>query len=775
MSTQERLPARRPPQPEGRPPAPLVADVVEAEYVEVRPRRLRDHLRLLTKYRWLLATACTVCVVASVLYLQVATPAYVASTRLLVTRESPIQLRLDQNVLRVEDGERDANGSSVFIATQVAALQSRDLADRVIRTQRLADNAAFVHPATGEGPLQLVGGRLLALLRPRGWGTASVPQSETEPQPSRVEPRLLDRYLGWLRVQDVKGTDLVQVGFATPNPELSAFLVAAHTQAYLEANEEARRATDVAAKGFLGTQLRESRTRVEQAEAALAAFASQHPDVAVNQENKTIPQRITDLGSLLTKAEGTRVALQTRFDFLTRPDANLLDQFLDRPAVQKLRLALLDLQSQRAALGTRLGPNHEQMVELQHATAQVEHDLKAALEQESGAVRARYQAAVAREGELRGKLAALEASATELQTLGARFDLLKNDVDSARALHDSLLKQQLDTGVNAQLAASNVRVVERPEIPAEPASPNRPLVLTLGMLLGAAAGVALAYGCEHFDRSIKSCDEIEALLQLPNLGTVVNFEAARRATRTRPPVTADRRGRDVVVLHEPASPVAEAFRSIRAAVLFSAAAAPPKVILLTSAGASEGKTVCSVNLAVSLAEGGARVLLVDADLRHPACHRALGADNALGLSSALAYGHALAGAIRPLHGSRIDFLPAGPAVRNPTALLGSSHLRDQLELLADRYDFIVLDAPPVLPVSDALVLAREADGVVLVVRGHDSPHELVRRARDQLLLANATLLGTIVNDVDPGWGDLYLYDRHYGTYPAAVDAVEAHA
>lgn len=775
MSTQERLPARRPAQLDARPPAPLVADVVDAEYVELHPRRFRDHLRLLARYRWLVATACTVCLVASVLYLQLTTPVYLASTRLLVTRDSPIQLRLDQNVLRVGDADRDANGSSVFIATQVAALESRDLAERVIRAQRLADNDAFMHPATADGPLTLVGGRLLSLLRPRGWGATAAPASETEPQPERIETRLLDRYLRWLRVQDVRGTDLVQVSFATPNPALSAFLVAAHTQAYLETDEEARRATDVTAKGFLGTQLRESRTRVEQAEAALAAFASEHPDVAVNQENKTVPQRITDLGSLLTKAEGTRVALQTRYDFLTRPDADLLAHFLDRPAVQKLRLALLDLQSQRAALGTRLGPNHDQMVELQHAIGQVERDLKTALEQESAAVRAKYEAAQAREAELRVKLAGLEASATQLQTLGARFDLLKNDVDSARALHDSLLKQQLDTAVNAQLVASNVRVVERPEIPTLPASPNRPLVLTLGMLLGAVAGIGLAYGCEHFDRSIKSCDEIESLLQLPNLGTVLNFEAARRAAGTRPPVTADRRGRDVVMLHEPASPVAEAFRSIRAAVLFSAAAAPPRMILVTSAGASEGKTVCSVNLALSLAESGARVLLVDADLRHPACHKALGADNVLGLSSALAYGRALSGCIRPLHGGRLEFLPAGPAVRNPAALLASPHLRDELEKLADRYDFIVLDAPPVLPVSDALVLAREADGVVLVVRGHDSPQELVRRARDQLVLANATLLGTIVNDVDPGWGDLGLYDRHYGIYPVVAEGTEARA
>jgi capsular exopolysaccharide synthesis family protein len=447
-------------------------------------------------------------------------------------------------------------------------------------------------------------------------------------------------------------------------------------------------------------------------------------------------------------------------------------------------MTLLELRAERAALDGRLGPNHEAMRELARQEKEVARQLDAEVAREVTGVRARYDAALAREAGLSAKAQELEKSAIVLRDLGTRYDLLKEDVETVTALHSSLMKQQMETAVNSGLAASNIRIIERAEIPEKPSTPRIPLNLFLGL----SAGVVLALGatalCEYFDDSVKSSEEMESVLRIPALATIPNFAIARRARVARalghasqdgaqvPGPAAAQVAREIVVVHEPWSPVAEAFRAFRTAVLFSTPAAPPKMLLVTSAGAGEGKTVSSLNLAATLAEAGSRVLLIDVDLRKPSCHRGLGVPNAQGLSSFLAGQVELASVTLELEAPRIAFIPAGPTPPNPAELIGSARMRDMLERLRDAYDFIVLDSPPVLPVTDAVVLAREVDGVVQVVKGHDTPRELIRRARDQLVQANGHLLGAVINNVDLGWGDLYFYNRYYGYYrqPTAVEA-----
>ncbi len=759
---------------------PLTPAVLEADFTETPPRHLRDYLRVLYKYRWLAAACFGLTLAATALATLLSPRLYTTATRLQVARQSPIQLRLEGNVLDLEQSERNVNGTSSFLATQVATLKSRDLAERVIRTRRLAENEAFLRPGPERRGLLEVGGQLLTFLRPRGLESVPAAPDEQATSGGAVDPKLLDRYVRYLDVRDVRGTDLIEIRFTTPSPSLSAVLAAAHAQAYLEASEEARLATDVTAKSFLDQQLRQTRQHVERAEAALRTFARQHPTVAVNQEQKIVAQKIAEVSSQVTKAEGQRMTMQSRYEFLLRPETDPLPYFLDRPGIQKLHLSLLDLRAQRAALDGRLGPNHEQMVELRRQDSEVAAQLRAEVRHEVAAVRARYDAARLREESLGRRLASLEESATGLRDLGARYELLKGEVETASALHASLQKQQLETAVNAALGASNIRVVERAEVPQRPSSPKVPLNLVLGLL----AGTVLAFGatcvCEYFDNSVKSSDEIEGLLQLPALATIPNFALARRSAATRAladaaiaPATVAASGPtpELVVLHEPWSPAAEAFRALRTAVLFSTPAAPPKTLLVTSAGANEGKTVSALNLATTLAEAGSRVLLIDVDLRKPACHRRLGVANERGLSSFLAGRADLQSVICALDAPPIFFIPAGPTPPNPADLVGSARMRAALDELRSDYDFIVLDSPPVLPVTDAVVLAREADGVVQVVKGHDTPRELIRRARDQLVLANAHLLGAVVNNVDLGWGDLYFYNRYYGYYrqPAAVE------
>ena len=221
--------------------------------------------------------------------------------------------------------------------------------------------------------------------------------------------------------------------------------------------------------------------------------------------------------------------------------------------------------------------------------------------------------------------------------------------------------------------------------------------------------------------------------------------------------------------------MAETFRSLRTAVLFSAAEQTPRVVLVTSAGESEGKTVTALNLATAMADSGSRVLLVDADLRFPGCHHILGVENRRGLSTYLAGDADLDGMVVDLARPRLALLPAGPVPSNPAELLGSARMVNVIARLRERYDFVIIDSPPVLPVTDAVVLSRASDGVVLVVKGQDTPRDLVRRARDQLLQANARLIGAVVNNVDPSWKDFYFYKRDSSGHRRNVPAQERSA
>lgn len=746
-------------------------DVIDAEFTDAPPRHLRDHLRVLVKYRWLAGTLCGLVVGATVLWTLATPRRYAATARIQVTRESPIQLRLAENVLDLEGQDRAVGGSSSFLATQVAVLQSRDLAERVLRTYAAGSEATAATPLADRPGLLALGGRLLAAVRPRGWEDATAPATSDVGGGGEPSPEQLDRYRDWLSVREVRGTDLIEVRFTTPSARLSAFLAGAHAQAYLDANEEVRLAANATAKDFLGRQLEEARTRVEQAEESLSKFAAVHPEVAVSEEHKLLPQRLGELTTGVTKAERTRVGLESRYGFLTDPAADPLAFFLDRAGVQKVRLAELEVRAEAAALATRLGPNHPQLVELGQQAAALQRQLRGEVEREVAGVRQQWEAARRKEAALRDVVTRQESEAIALRELGARYELLRRDADTAHALHRSLLMQQLETGVHSELAASNVRIVERPEVPANPSSPNVPLALALGLLGGLGLAVGAAFACEYFDSSLKSGAEVSEALALAPLATIPNFAAARRsasAAGLSPRAgggllpSPDGPGPELVVVHEPASVVAEAFRALRTAVLFSAAAETPRVLLVTSAGAGEGKTVSSLNLATTLADAGARVCVVDVDLRRPACHRALRLSNERGLSTVLSGQAALDDVLRSLEAPRLDVLTAGPTPPNPAEMVGSARMRALLQTLRERYDFVVLDSPPTLPVTDSVVLARDADGVVLVVKGHDTPRELARRARDLLVASGAHLLGAVVNNVDLGWGDLGYYQRYYG-------------
>jgi capsular exopolysaccharide synthesis family protein len=321
--------------------------------------------------------------------------------------------------------------------------------------------------------------------------------------------------------------------------------------------------------------------------------------------------------------------------------------------------------------------------------------------------------------------------------------------------------------VAAALRASNVSVIDQAVSPLKPSRPNKKLSLLLSAVVGLIGGVGLAFCTEHLSNTLKTPQEVERYLRLPNLAIVPDF--VRLARRSTPSIASVGSGvvcldgataqAGFVLAHDPSSITTEAYRTLRAAIVLAQADTPSHTLLFTSGVHGEGKTVTVVNTAAVLAQMGMRVLVIDADLRCASCHKVLGVENAAGLVDVLAGQRELAEVIHATAIEHLFCLSSGPLPLNPAELVGSKKMRDTLTALQGQYDYILIDSPPVMPVSDAILLSTMVDGVVLVANALQTPKQVVRAARTRLNYARVKILGVVLNRLDPRHGDYAYYYR----------------
>jgi capsular exopolysaccharide synthesis family protein len=382
---------------------------------------------------------------------------------------------------------------------------------------------------------------------------------------------------------------------------------------------------------------------------------------------------------------------------------------------------------------------------------------------------------------LEQEIAGVKSQALALNDASLQDGVLVRQVDASRNLYKSVLERVRELDVSADAPASNVSIVDRAELPTFPSSPKKLLCLELSALLGLSGGIGLAFFLEFLDDRLKSAEQIERELQVPSLALVPDFNKlgqssygqrlidARESALPEANGTKAAGGRAIVVSPEGRSPAAEIYYSIRTALLFSQAGAPPKSILITSAVEDEGKTVTALNVATAFAQTGSRVLLVDADMRKARCHEMLGIENHSGLSDVLT------GQKQPeevIHETKVGLylLSAGGNCPNPAALLGSRAMRDLLARLCNEYDHVLVDSPPLMPVSDATALAPLVDGV-LMIAGASTSRRVVREGCARLRHVGAKIFGVALNRVDATSSDYYYYNPYKSYYYRKESAV----
>src|SRR6185295_18507926 len=385
-------------------------------------------------------------------------------------------------------------------------------------------------------------------------------------------------------------------------------------------------------------------------------------------------------------------------------------------------------------------------------------------------VEAEYRGARQRELLLTQALDQQKKEAGEMADRMVQYNILKREAEANKQLYDGLLQKLKEAGISAGLRSSNIRVVDPALVPKYPSKPQKGRNISLAILVGLVGGIGLALLREYLDNTVKNPDDIENLARLPSLAVVPAFASPNGANSGRLPKLLKgpggaREGRVELVSHlQPQSQISEAFRALRTSLLLSQADHPPQVILMTSALPREGKTTAAANLAVTLAQLGDKTLLVDGDLRKPGVSRALSMSGGkyAGLSSYLA-GVSTLDLITVQHPgiSNLSVIPTGPVPPNPADLLSSHRLSDMVLELRRRYKFVVIDSPPIMAATDAVILSVLADGVLLVVRSSETPKEAFTRTCDLLSSVKSRVLGVVLNAVDSSSPDYYYSYRYY--------------
>ena len=709
---------------------------------ELSPREphLYDYLLILRKHQWLIVSF----MLAVVTIVSIATfrmqPVYVATTRIELGRENA-------NILPFQGADSYDYMLDLenYIETQSKILTSETLALQTIRTGVLTGQPQFQNSDPSSEAI----------------ATGSLANQKRPPE--------LAAFLGGLSVRRVPNSRLMDISFEATSPELAAQVVNAHIRNYIDQNRRSHYDATTAATTWLTDQLDELKIRVKNSEDARLDYERKNQIWELDDKQNLTTQRLSEISRQLIEAQGDRMRKQSLFEFAKQGDADLVPQIRDSAGVQDLLRKRSDLNSQYTEAINQYGPNFPKVQRLQSQLKEIDQNL----DREKRAVLVRlgseYHEAQQREELLTRTLDQQKTEANLMSARMVQYNILKRDAEADKALYDGLLTKLKEAGISAALQSSNIRVVDPAMIPSFPSRPAKARNVALAFLVGLVGGIGLAILREYMDNTVKTPDDVETLARLPSLAVVPAFEDSKhegRRTKSLKEAIGNGHSRPVelVAQHLPKSQMSEAFRALRTALLLSQAGRPPQVILVTSGLPREGKTTAAANLAVTLAQLGDRTLLIDADLRKPGIGRLLNMNGGkhAGLSSYLA-GVSSLDLVTVQHPSvpNLSAIPTGPLPPNPADLLSSHRLADAIAQLRAKFKFIVIDTPPVMAATDAVILSVQADGVLLVVRSGETPKEAFTRTRDLLVSVKCRLLGVVLNAVNSHAPDYYYSYRYY--------------
>jgi len=585
---------------------------------------------------------------------------------------------------------------------------------------------------------------------------------------------LLGSFRGNLKVTLIPNTRVMEIHYSSTDPQLAASAVNTLAATYVEQNFKTKFESTMQASDWLSKQLVDLQMKVETSQEKLVRYQREHEILGTDEKQNIITAKLDELNKEMTVAESDRMQKEAVYRQTESNDPVAIAAAIisDGPGtaggglLDKLHDQQASLRIQVAELSTQFGPSYPKVEQLDNQIKEIDHQLQLETSKAVDHLKQRYLAALQRETMLRAAFDKQKQEANKLNESAIEYSILKRDVDSNRTLYEGLLEKLKEAGVTAGLRSNNFRIINAARVPSSPSEPNIPRNLSFALVLGVISGIGLAFMLENMDNTVRTPEQAQSISGLPSLGMIpLGSKSVHGASGKRLALTPAKEVVETVTQIRPQSQMAESYRALRTSLLLSNLGAPPKVIMVTSARPQEGKTTTSINTAIVLAQKGVRVLLVDADLRRPSVHKALGMGPRSGLSNVLTGSATLQQTITtsPILPNLL-IIPAGTPPPNPAELLASSNMRDLIAELRQQFDHIVIDTPPTLSVTDAVVLSPRADATILVIRSGHTTKQALRRARDILTQVNAHVAGVLLNAVDLTSPDYYYYYEYQGKY-----------
>jgi len=727
-----------------------------------RTPHLRDYVKVVYKRRWLVLSAFLIVALGTAVETYTSVSVYGATSKLLIEVAEPKYVQF------ADPGDTSLTWSVEYLETQYDLLKSRTLARKTLDTLQLWDN---MPPKNAPKSFSIVATAASLAMKPVSWvrgvfqkdepivtpGPELASQAETQKQ-----SRAIDALLGMLTVSPIKNSRLVNLTARSFDPKLATAVVNAHAKGYIEQDTEFKfKASSEAAK-WLDERLSEQRKVVDDAEKALQAYRESHSTIPPEDSQNITVQKLSQLNTAYTTAKLARLEKEVVYNQLTAIGDNeaALASFpaiLSNTTIQLQKSELATLKRQEEELLLTLDINHPRVKTIRASIDSVQTKIQNEVQSVVRALRTDFEATQAQEKNLEQALQAQKDEALTMSQEGIEFGILKREVDSTRLIFQSLMQSSKETGISTQMRTTNVRIIDPAEQPRSPMSPNRSLNMTMGVFGGLGLGLVLAFFFEYFDDRIKNPEEIKAYLDLPVLGMLPAIHGM--ADRVYP------------TLNGASWPkLTEAFRTLRTNVIFSSAEQGCRSVVVTSTGPNEGKTLVSSNFAISLAEAGLRVLVIDADMRRPQQHKVFQIEQEPGLSNLLVGGIKPSQVIQKTAIPGLWILPAGRIPPNPAELLGSARFLEFFRSFSEHFDWVVIDTPPVMAVADAAPVAHAVTGVLFVVRAEAVSRYAAQQAIEQLDNTRAHIIGAVLNRVDLDRHTYYYsqyYRKEYADYYAA--------
>ena len=753
---------------------------------------LLDYWRAIRKRIWLVLGIVALVTMLALVYVARKPDFYEAQARVQVDLEDTGSLT---NNARPLYGPAD---DPIYFNTQLQILVSPGLMRRVVRTLDLEHNPDFFKGSASQRQ------STWATLR-RMVGLGSKPQ-DTGPKPpdqlpltttvaqataredlneaKRLEP-YVNTILAGLKVEPVKETRgyyketrLIDIRFTHIDPLVASKVVNAIAETYVFSNLEKRTEANSTTGDFLQKRIAELQQQIRTAEERLVNYAKNNQIISLDPNQNTVVERLAGLNQQLLQAENDRKTAEAAYNAAKVPDAATAMVDDSTKQTSDIEGKLIELRQKRSLLLVDATEEAPEVKEVDQQIAELDRQLKDFRTRKSATLltnlHTRYQQTLEREQSLRKAFEQQRAQTLSQNEAAINYRIIQQEIETNKSLLNGLLQGAKENDVVLAGKPNNISIVDYALTPDSPVGPNRARTVIAAFFLSIGLGLGLALFFEYLDDTVHSTEEVERVLHLPALAVIpsVGSGARRRKLHAVSGSTALQKqngngnGNSELLMNvDSRSPLAEAYRHLRTSVLLSTAGRAPKSLLVTSSLPGEGKTTTAVNTAISLAQTGASVVIIDADMRRPRLQSIFGMGGQDGLSSILSSATSegdMLGLVRHDEESGLNVLTSGPIPPNPAELLGSDQMRRLMTVLQANYTHVVVDSPPVSSFTDGVLISSMVDGVLLVVHGGKSSRHIVRRSKQLLSDVGAKIFGVVLNNVNLQSHDYYYYQSYYG-------------